>query len=107
MPPKGFVRPGRLSKLAVGDSVVVEVDGQKVLVCNVAGTICAVAETCPHAGAPLGDGYITDGNIECPWHTSVFDLKTGNLIDGPASEPLSVFEVAVEGDEIFVGPEKF
>ena len=104
--PAGFVRAGSLSGLKKGELAVAEIDGQKVLVCSVDGSICAVAETCPHAGAPLSDGYVNDGKIECPWHASVFDLKTGTYVEGPASEDLAVFEVAVEGDEVYVGPEK-
>ncbi len=105
-PPTGFVRAGTLSGLNKGDLAVAEIGGQKVLVSSVEGTVYAIAETCPHAGAPLSEGYVNDGKIECPWHASVFDLKTGRFTEGPTSEHLAVFEVAVEGDEVFVGPEK-
>jgi nitrite reductase/ring-hydroxylating ferredoxin subunit len=106
MAPKGFTKVGSKSKLPAGEMILAEVHGERVLVCNVDGQICAVAETCPHAGAPLSEGYLTDDTVECPWHSSVFNVKTGDYVEGPASEGLTVYEVAVDGDEIFVGPEK-
>lgn len=106
MPPKGFSRAARLAELAKGQMVVADVRGERVLLCNIVGDVFAVSEVCPHAGGPLGDGYLTDRQVECPWHASVFDVTTGKLIDGPASEDLKVYEVLVEGDVIYVGQEK-
>jgi nitrite reductase/ring-hydroxylating ferredoxin subunit len=103
---KGFVKVASLSKLAAGQVMVAEVSGQRVLVCNVDGDIFAVSEVCPHADGPLGEGYLTDNMIECPWHASVFDVKSGKVQEGPASTDLAMFEVEIEGDDIFVGPEK-
>ena len=56
--------------------------------------IYALANTCSHAGGPLAEGSVnTDGCVTCPWHQSVFDLATGEVVHGPASAPQTVFEV--------------
>ncbi len=106
MPPKGFTMAVRLAELGKGQMIVAEVRGERVLLSNIGGDVFAVSETCPHAGGPLSDGYLTDRQVECPWHASVFDVTTGKPIDGPSPDDLKVYEVMVEGDVIYVGQEK-
>ncbi len=52
-------------------------NGKKVAVCNVEGTIYAIADACPHRGASLSGGRLRGDTIVCPWHGSVFELATG------------------------------
>ena len=55
--------------------------------------IYALANTCSHAGGPLVEGQVDgDGCVSCPWHHSVFDLATGEVVHGPASSPQTVLE---------------
>lgn len=105
MPPKGFTKVATLSQLREGEMIAADVTGGRVLIANVDGDVFAVAETCPHEGAPLAEGYLTDNMVECPWHASVFNVKTGKRKEGPAREDLTAYEVLVEGDDIFIGPE--
>jgi 3-phenylpropionate/trans-cinnamate dioxygenase ferredoxin subunit len=46
---------------------------------------------------------LPDGSIQCAWHGARFDCTTGEVKQIPATDPLPVFEVKVEGDKIFVG----
>ena len=105
MPPKGFTKVGNLSRLGQGETFAADVNGGRVLVANVDGDVFAISELCPHEGAPLAEGYLTDNMVECPWHASVFNVKTGRRREGPAREDLTAYEVLVEGDDIFIGPE--
>ncbi|MFP3218854.1 MAG: Rieske (2Fe-2S) protein, partial [Acidianus sp.] len=60
-----------------------------VLVINYKGSIFAIEAFCSHAGLSLEDGFLTDdGKVVCPWHGSVFDIKTGKVVDGPAKRDL-------------------
>ncbi len=106
MPPKGFTKVGSLSQLGEAEMMAADINGGRVLIANVDGDVFAVAEACPHEGAPMAEGYLTDNMVECPWHASVFDMKTGKRREGPAREDLKAYEVLVEGDDIFVGPEQ-
>ena len=68
--------------------------GNESLVLVRAGdTIHALHATCAHAGGPLPEGKIVDGCIECPWHGSRFDLRTGHLRRGPAVYDQPSYEV--------------
>ena len=53
----------------------------------------ALSATCPHRGAPMDEGRIVDGCIECPWHGSRFRVPDGALVRGPAASPLPRFDV--------------
>lgn len=65
-------------------------------------TIQAVAATCPHLSAPLDEGKIDGDTVICPWHGSTFCLSDGSLIHGPATAPITSFDVMVEGGRVFV-----
>jgi nitrite reductase/ring-hydroxylating ferredoxin subunit len=51
----------------------------------------------------LGD-VLPDGTIQCAWHGARFDCATGAVRQGPATDPLPVFEVRLEGNEVLIGP---
>ncbi len=91
-----------LSDLVEGEMKAVEIDGEDVVVAKVGGRCYAFGGICTHDGGPLIDGELEGGTIICPWHFTEFDVKTGEVIDGLAEEPLPVYEVRVEGDEIHV-----
>ena len=67
------------------------------------GEIYALDDICPHAYACLSDGYIDEGQIECPLHGAGFDIKTGKALTAPASIDLRVYPVKIDGDQISVG----
>jgi nitrite reductase/ring-hydroxylating ferredoxin subunit len=80
------VPPG--SALLVGD----------VAVFNVAGSFCATQAKCTHRGGPLNEGKLDGSTVTCPWHGSQFNVCTGSVLRGPATEPVKTYRVIVEGD---------
>ena len=80
----------------------VAVDGERVLLARVDGRFYAVREICGHRNAPLSRGKLDGYSVECPLHFAQFDVRTGKLIDGPASADLPIYETLVEGDTVFV-----
>ncbi len=105
MPAKGFTKIAKFSKLGEGEMLVAEVNKVRMLVCKVDGEVYAVSEECPHAAGPMSEGTLTEFMIECPWHASVFDVRTGEFKEGPATSGLTAYEVEIDGDDIYVGPE--
>ena len=57
---------------------------------------------CTHRGGPLHDGEVVDGCVECPWHGSRFDRRTGAVTAGPASAPQPVYEVRLDGGSVMI-----
>lgn len=73
----------------------VELRGYVVCIAKCGGTVWAFQEFCTHRCGPLSEGCILANTIECPWHKSVFDMNTGEVVDGPAKVPLKTFDVQV------------
>ena len=91
-----------LHQVPVGRVKVVEVEEQELALCNVEGTIYAVANVCTHDGGPLGEGCLLDGQVECPRHGARFDVRTGAARTLPAVIGVPVFPVTLAGEAILV-----
>jgi nitrite reductase/ring-hydroxylating ferredoxin subunit len=99
---EGFVAVGTTGDLAPGEMKFVAVDRERVVLANIDGTFYALRDVCGHRNAPLSRGKLIGCLIECPLHFAQFDMRTGKLVDGPASADIAVYEVRIEGDIIFV-----
>jgi uncharacterized protein YbjT (DUF2867 family)/nitrite reductase/ring-hydroxylating ferredoxin subunit len=82
----GDVPPG--SALLVGEAVVF----------NVGGSLCATQAKCTHRQGPLNEGKLDGSTVTCPWHGSQFNVCTGEVLRGPAKDPLKTYRVIVDGD---------
>ena len=98
----GFIPVASLHDVPPGRSKEVMVGAERILVCNVNGTVYAVGDVCTHDNGPLGQGTLEGNEIECPRHGARFDVKTGKVLCLPAILPIPTFEVKVEGAQIFV-----
>ena len=97
-----FVKVGSVDEVPPGEMKIVEVGGQEIVLANVGGDIFAFSNECTHRGGPLGEGLLTDGVVECPFHGGQFDVKTGEVVEAPPTEALNTYQVRVEGGEIMV-----
>lgn len=79
--------------LPVGKPRKVEVEDNEVLLFRTEGGVYAIAARCNHAGGPLEEGDVEGCRVRCPWHGSVFDLRDGKVIHGPAPRPQPVYAV--------------
>jgi nitrite reductase/ring-hydroxylating ferredoxin subunit len=67
-----------------GEMRAVQVEGTSVLLCNVAGSLYAIENRCPHAGIPLAGGRLRGCILECPMHGGKLDVRDGK----PAAPPI-------------------
>jgi nitrite reductase/ring-hydroxylating ferredoxin subunit len=73
----------------------------RVSVAGVADSLYAFDDlcTCADAPCPLSGGLLTGTTLMCQCHGSRFDITTGAVIEGPATEPLRVYDVQeADGD---------
>jgi nitrite reductase/ring-hydroxylating ferredoxin subunit len=80
------VPPG--SALLVGD----------IAVFNVEGGFWATQARCTHRQGPLSEGKLDGSTVTCPIHGAQFNVCTGAVLRGPASEPLKTYRVSTEGE---------
>jgi 3-phenylpropionate/trans-cinnamate dioxygenase ferredoxin component len=97
-----FVKAARKSELPENDGTYVEVEGNRIALFNLDGKIYAIDNTCTHMGGPLSLGLVQKDEVECPWHGSRFDIKTGEVRVFPAKEGVATYRVRVTGDDVEV-----
>lgn len=88
----GDLAEGQLQRLLIGE--------QPVLLAKLDGKIHAVGAVCSHYGAPLNEGTVVGGTIECPWHFSRFSLEDGRVVQGPACAAIPAYDCRVVNNQV-------
>jgi len=86
----GFVKVASIKELGPGKMVGVEAGGKEIFMVNLAGKYYAIGNVCTHVGCMLSDGVLKGESVQCPCHGSVFDVKTGKVLKGPAERNQSL-----------------
>lgn len=81
--------------LSLNQMKLVHVGGSRIAVGRTEEGYAAFQDRCTHKGGPLSDGVLMCGTVQCPWHGSQFDVRTGAVRCGPAEQPIETY--AVEG----------
>jgi 3-phenylpropionate/trans-cinnamate dioxygenase ferredoxin component len=97
-----FARACSLSDLPDEGAIGVEIDGEPVAVVRAQGEVYALRDVCSHAEVALSEGEVYDHTVECWLHGSCFDLRTGRPTALPATVPVPVYPVKIEGDDVLV-----
>jgi nitrite reductase/ring-hydroxylating ferredoxin subunit len=99
----GFVIVCRVEDVPSGEMRAFQVGGEDVAVANLDGEFVAFGDVCTHQGCSLaGDGTLEDGVVQGLCHGSEFDVRTGDVLEGPAQEPVDSFEVVIEDGNVKV-----
>ena len=96
-----FTRVAGTSDLKPGENKVVNVNGIDVALFNVDGQFFAISNTCLHRGGPLGEGFLEEDVVTCPWHGWKFNVKTGVSPVVPTAK-VATYQVKVEGNDVMV-----
>jgi 3-phenylpropionate/trans-cinnamate dioxygenase ferredoxin subunit len=88
-----FNRLAALGEIPEGEIRAYDTPAGRVAVAHVESQVYAFGDTCTHMGCSLADGELQEraATVECPCHGSVFDVETGEPIEGPAEDPVPVF----------------
>jgi 3-phenylpropionate/trans-cinnamate dioxygenase ferredoxin component len=97
-----FVTVAGVDELEAGEMRAFDVQGVKIAVANVAGAFHAFDDTCTHAGCSLAGGDLEETAVICPCHGSEFDVTSGEVLQGPAREPVATYETRVEDGSLKV-----
>ena len=91
-----------LSELPPGEAIRLDTDPPIAVFHTEEGELFALDDTCSHQQASLSDGWIEDCHVECPLHSSRFDLRTGIPDVAPARKPVRAHAVHVQDGTIYV-----
>jgi len=94
-----------LSELEQDTPVRVDIDGVPIaIVLDSAGEVHAIGDTCTHGEISLSEGFVEGDTLECWAHGSAFSLRTGIPQNLPAYEPVPVYVVEIDGDDVLIDP---
>lgn len=94
------------AELSEGQAMLARINGERIVVARCSEGIVAFSDHCTHKGGPLSDGAIIGCAVQCPWHGSQFDVRTGRVIAGPAKEKIRIYGIDIRDQEVFITKEK-
>ncbi len=97
-----FVQVATVGDVPDPGKATFDVDERLVVLIHAGGQWYCLDDVCTHDGGPLGEGPLEDGALVCPRHWAKFDIRTGEALTMPATEPTAVHEVKIEGENVLV-----
>ncbi len=97
-----FVPVSDAEHLSNGETLRVEIDKQVLTIARIDNQLYAFQEFCTHRFGPLSEGSFHGFNVQCPWHNSCFDVRTGKVTNGPAKVDLKTFKVQMRNGKVGV-----
>ena len=92
-----------LSDLVQDEARRVEIGGVPLaVVLDSNGEVHAIGDTCTHGEISLSEGFVEGDTLECWAHGSAFSLRTGKPLNLPAYEPVPVYAVQIDGDDVLI-----
>lgn len=96
------IKAGDVKDLPPGSMKAVQAGDREVLLVNLDGRIFAINNRCTHHGCGLSEGKLEGETVRCPCHGSVFSVKSGAVVKGPAKIPEPAYTVTVENGTILL-----
>lgn len=85
-----------VGELGGRDLAAFPVTDNRIAIARVGETFYAFGDTCTHQGCSLAQGRLDGTTVTCPCHGSEFDVTTGDVLRGPANEPVRSYPVRIE-----------
>jgi uncharacterized membrane protein/nitrite reductase/ring-hydroxylating ferredoxin subunit len=87
------VAVAKADELGVNQMKLLRVDGRRIVLARTEEGWVAFDDRCTHSGGALSGGAMICGVVQCPWHGSQFDAKSGAVKAGPAEQPIATYRV--------------
>jgi nitrite reductase/ring-hydroxylating ferredoxin subunit len=81
---------------------LLHLDGQRLVLARTDQGYVAFDDRCTHRGGSLAGGVMIAGVVQCPWHGSQFDCRTGNVRAGPAHDPVKSYGVREQDGKVLL-----
>ena len=89
----GQILVASINELKVNQMKLIHIKGKRIVVCKTERGYAAFDDHCTHRGGSLAGGSMICGIVQCPWHGSQFDVQSGSVLAGPATNSISVYPV--------------
>ena len=98
-----FIQITTVEELPVGERLLFEIDGEPLVIFNIAGQYYCIADLCSHDNGPVGEGDLEGFELICPRHGARFDARDGKVLDLPAVEDIPAYPVRVVDGNVEIG----
>lgn len=92
---RGELEPNQMQLLHIGD--------KRIVLARVEDGYVAFDDKCTHRGGSLAGGALICNTVQCPWHGSQFETRTGKVVSGPAIKSIHAYRVSWDEDGVFPG----
>jgi naphthalene 1,2-dioxygenase ferredoxin component len=90
-----------VNELIDDDVIGVVVDGKDLAIYSIQGEVYVTDNICTHGLARLSDGFVEDGQIECPLHQGKFCIKTGKALCAPLETDVQTYPSKIDNDHVY------
>jgi nitrite reductase/ring-hydroxylating ferredoxin subunit/uncharacterized membrane protein len=90
------------NELEVDQMKLIRVNGRRIVLARTSEGHVAFDDRCTHKGGSLAGGVMIGGVVQCPWHGSQFDCRSGRVKAGPAKDPIPAYQVAEQGGKVLL-----
>lgn len=97
-----WILAAELADLPEDDVIGIDVNGHDIALYRTEDGVFASANLCSHGNARLSDGFLEDGEIECPLNQGRFCIKTGKAMCSPLTEGIATYPVQIEGEQVYL-----
>jgi 3-phenylpropionate/trans-cinnamate dioxygenase ferredoxin subunit len=98
-----FIPVASKAELGRGERLVIEVEGNPIVIFNVDDRYYAIDGICSHDEEDLAEGSLDGFELTCPRHGGRFDIRDGSVLALPAYQEVTSYPVELHGDEIVIG----
>jgi len=97
-----FLKIANLDEVKEGSLLSREIDGELICLAKIEGCIYAFTDNCTHISGPLNEGELEGYTLTCPWHGAQFDVRTGQVLRGPARQNVLTYPIKTENETILI-----
>ena len=98
----GPLEVGDTDELQVDKMKLIHTKDKRIVIARTDHGYVAFDDRCSHKGASLAGGAMICGTVQCPWHGSQFDVKTGEVKAGPAKEKIGTYPVKEAEGKVYL-----
>ena len=98
----GEIEIENIGELQLHQMRLIHAAGKRIVIARTENGSAAFDDRCTHRGGSLAGGAIICGTVQCPWHGSQFDVKTGEVKAGPSEEKILVYSSEEKNGKLYV-----
>jgi nitrite reductase/ring-hydroxylating ferredoxin subunit/uncharacterized membrane protein len=98
--PLGRVRVGAVDELKANQMKLLRFGDRRIVLARTEDGYVAFEDRCTHRGGSLAGGTMSCATVQCPWHGSQFDVRSGAVKAGPATEHIRTYTIETSGRDV-------